>query len=149
MTTAIAVFLRVYSGDTTHASWQNFFVNKTVDNYAFKAFDISDILMNRTADEGGVTICMAATLQHLTFFETAIGSEYLAEVKIYELPVTTDLPTDLGSASLISRFVGEVMIMQTNLVELSVELGAAIDAVSGDIPGRKITTSLVGRLPSL
>ena len=38
--------------------------------------------------------------------------------------------------------------MHTDLVELSVELGAAIDAVSGDIPGRKITTSLVGRLPS-
>ena len=28
------------------------------------------------------------------------------------------------------------------------ELGAAIDAISGEIPGRRVTTSLVGRLPT-
>ena len=42
--------------------------------------------MNRTADEGGVTVSMAAT-SHLGFFEAAIGGEYLAEIVIYEMPV--------------------------------------------------------------
>ena len=41
------------------------------------------------------------------------------------------------------------MGMQTDLVKITAELGAAIDAITGDIPGRKITTSLVGRLPTL
>ena len=45
--------------------------------------------------------------------------------------------------------VGEVVAMSCDLVTLSVELGAGIDAVSEDIPGRKFTTSLVGRLPVL
>jgi len=39
--------------------------------------------------------------------------------------------------------------MQTDLTTIQAEIGAAMDAISGDIPGRKITTSLVGRLPSL
>ena len=50
---------------------------------------------------------------------------------------------------IVARFVGEVMGMQTDLVTIEAELGAAVDAISGDIPGRKITTSLVGRLPVL
>ena len=55
----------------------------------------------------------------------------------------------VAAGTLIAQFVGEVNAMQTDLTTIEVELGAAMDAISGDIPGRKITTSLVGRLPSL
>ena len=149
MTTAIAAFLQFYSGDTVHGSWQNFFVDKTVSGYAFTSFDVSEIMLNRSADEGGVTISMAATDNHLGFLETAISSEYLARITLYEMPVSSSLPTDLSNATVVARFVGEVMGMQTDLVTIQAELGAAIDAISGEIPGRKITTSLVGRLPTL
>jgi hypothetical protein len=149
MTTAIAAFLQFYSGDTVHGSWQNFFVDKTVSGYAFTSFDVSEIMLNRSADEGGVTISMAATDNHLGFLETAISSEYLARITLYEMPVSSSLPADLSNATVVARFVGEVMGMQTDLVTIQAELGAAIDAISGEIPGRKITTSLVGRLPTL
>jgi len=39
--------------------------------------------------------------------------------------------------------------MSCDLTTLSVTVGAGIDAVTEDIPGRKFTTSLVGRLPVL
>jgi hypothetical protein len=149
MTTAIAAFLQFYRDSTVHGSWQNFFVSKTVNGYAFTSFDVSEIMLNRSADEGGVTVSMAATDNHLGFLETAISSEYLARITLYEMPVSTSLPTDLSNATVIAQFVGEVMGMQTDLVTIQAELGAAIDAISGDIPGRKITTSLVGRLPTL
>jgi hypothetical protein len=149
MTTAIAAFLQFYKDSTVHGSWQNFFVDKTVSGHAFVSFDTSEILLNRTSDEGGVTISMAATSNHLGFIETAISSEYLARITLYEMLVESDLPTDLTNATVIAQFVGEVMGMQTDLVTIQAELGAAIDAITGDIPGRKITTSLVGRLPTL
>ena len=149
MTTAIAAFLQFYSGNTVHGSWQNFFVDKTVSGYAFTSFDVSEIMLNRSADEGGVTVSMAATDNHLGFLETAISSEYLARITLYEMPVSSSLPTDLSNATVVARFVGEVMGMQTDLVTIQAEIGAAIDAISGEIPGRKITTSLVGRLPTL
>lgn len=149
MTTAIAAFLQFYSGSTIHGSFQNFFVGKTVNNYTYISFDVSEILLNRTADEGGISITLAATNNHLTFFETAITNEYLGRVTLYEMPISSSLPTDLSNATVIARFVGEVMGMSTDLTQIQVELGAALDAISGDIPGRKITTSLVGRLPSL
>lgn len=149
MTTAIAAFLQFYSADTIHGSWQNFFIGKTVSGHAYTSFDTSEITLNRSADEGGVTISMAATDDHLKFLETAIGGEYLARITLYEMPVSSSLPTDLSSATVVARFVGEVVGMQTDLINIQAEIGAAIDAISGDIPGRKITTSLVGRLPSL
>ena len=149
MTTAIAAFLQFYNDSAIHGSWQNFFVDKTVSGHSFVSFDTSEILLNRTADEGGVTLSMAATDNHLGFLETAISSEYLARITLYEMPVSSSLPTNLNNATVVARFVGEVMGMQTDLVTIQAELGAAVDAISGDIPGRKITTSLVGRLPSL
>ena len=51
---------------------------------------------------------------------------------------------DPAAGTLVAQFVGEVVSMQTDLTTIEVELGAAMDAISGDIPGRKITTSLVG-----
>ena len=149
MTTAIAAFLQFYKENTVHGSWQNFFVDKTVSGHTYVSFDTSEIMLNRTADEGGVTISMAATNNHLGFLDTAISNEYLARITLYEMPVTSALPTDLSNATVIAQFVGEVMGMQTDLVTIQAELGAAIDAITGDIPGRKITTSLVGRLPTL
>ena len=149
MTTAIAAFLQFYNGSTIHGSWQNFFVDKTVSGHTYVSFDTSEILLNRTADEGGVTLSMAATDNHLYFLETAISSEYLARITLYEMPVTSSMPTNLNNATVVARFVGEVMGMQTDLATIKAELGSAVDAISGDIPGRKITTSLVGRLPSL
>ena len=149
MTTAIAAFLQFYSDNTTHGSWQNFFVDKTVNGYAYVSFDTSEILINRSADEGGITIRLAATNRHLGFIETAISSEYLAQITLYEMPATSGMPNSLNNATVVARFLGEVITMQTNLITIDVEIGAAMDAISGDIPGRKITTSLVGRLPSL
>ena len=149
MTTAIAAFLQFYSDSTVHGSWQNFFVGKAVNGYQYVSFDTSEILINRTADEGGITIGMAATSNHLGFLETAISSEYLARITLYEMPVSSSIPTDLSSATVVAKFVGEVTTMQTDLITIEAEIGAAIDAISGEIPGRKITTSLVGRLPTL
>ena len=149
MTTAIAAFLQFYTDSTVHGSWQNFFIDKTISGYSYTSFDVSEITLNRSADEGGITVSMAATDNHLGLLETAISSEYLARITLYEMPVTSDLPADLSNATVVSRFVGEVMGMQTDLVTIQAEIGAAIDAISGEIPGRKITTSLVGRLPTL
>ena len=93
---------------------------------------------------------MAATSQFTgNFFEKLLAVNIWQKSSFMRCLLQLTLPTGLGPATVIARFIGEVMTMHTDLIELSVELGASIDAVSGDIPGRKITTSLVGRLPSL
>ena len=87
---------------------------------------------------------MPATKGHLDFFETAIANEYLCQNYAFEMPVP--LLTLQRRQQQCRCVCGEVMGMQTDLTTIDVALGAAIDAVSGDIPGRKITTSLVGEV---
>ena len=142
MQSAIAVLLKFYKGDVDHAFWQNFWINKTINGYVFVNFTVGDILMNRSADEGGILLSLPATNAHLNFLETAIADEYLCWVQVLEMPA--GVAYDAAAGTVIAQFVGEVVNMQTDLTSIDVELGAALDAISGDIPGRKITTSLVG-----
>ena len=136
MTSAILARVRFYQDSATKGLWQNFFVDKTVDGYVFVNFNVSDILMNRTADEGGVTLTVPATKDYIDFFLAAIEGEYLAEIILYEQPVTTALPTGFDGATVVSRFIGEVQTFDMDLIQLTVSLGTAIDAVNGEIPGR-------------
>ena len=155
MTTAIATFLRVYDhspvppDDGTRKLWQNFFVGKTINGHIFEPFEISDVIMNRTADEGGISLTCSPLQQNLNFFVASLEAERLLSVELYEMAVETQLPTDISGGTLIARFVGEIIALQTDLTSIEVEIGAAIDAVSGEIPGRRVTTSVVGRLPTL
>ena len=145
----IATFLRFFTGNTTVFRWQNFFVGKTVDDHVYQSFAASDIALNRSASEGGIGLTLPLTKQSLFYMEAAYNEAYLIEVQLYELDLANGMPTGIDGATQIARFVGEVVAMSCDLVTLSVELGAGIDAVSEDIPGRKFTTSLVGRLPVL
>ena len=130
-------------------SWQNFFVGKVINNHVYEPFEISDVIMNRTADEGGISLTCSPLQQNLEFFVASMESERLLSVELYEMTVDSELPTDIAGGTLIARFVGEIISLQTDLTSIEVEVGAAIDAVSGEIPGRRVTTSVVGRLPTL
>ena len=120
-----------------------------MSGYAFKNFDVGDVSMNRTADEGGTTLTMAARSDDLSLFERALEQNWLADITLYELDIAGGMPSDLAGAVEVAKFLGEVVTMSTNLTEIQVKLGTAMDAISGEIPGRRITTSLVGRLPTL
>jgi hypothetical protein len=148
---ASALFIEVYDPATgdVKAKWQNFFVDKAVNGHAYRSFDSTDILMNRSANEGGLTIRMPALADSLNLFEVGLNNEWMVRVVLYELPVTTGMPSDLTNAVVVARFLGEVLGINTDLTELVVEVGTALTAISGNIPGRKVTTSLVGRLPTL
>ena len=149
MTTAIAAQIRFYKDNATKAQWQNFWSGLTVDGYTSVNFNISNILVNRSADEAGLTLTLPTLQDYIAFFLQAIENEFLADVRLYEQEVTSTMPVDFSEMVLISRFIGEVQAMQMDISALNVSIGAGIEAVSGDIPGRRITTSLVGRLPTL
>jgi hypothetical protein len=148
METAIGVFLRFYTASGDVAKWQNFFLNKTVSGHAFRSFEVGSIVLNRSAGESGIDIEMPTTKANLDLVEAAIEDLYLVRVTLYEMP-STSVPTSLSGATAVGTFVGEVIRADVTPLLIRVEVGSAMDAVTGDIPGRKITTSLVGRLPKL
>ena len=72
MTTAIVSTVRFFLNGSTVDQWQNFWNNKTVDGYKPSNFQTSEILLNRTADEGGITFTLPSLVDHINFFLLAI-----------------------------------------------------------------------------
>jgi len=149
MTTAIAARVRFYSDGVDHKLWQNFWHDQTVEGFTYLNFSTTDILLNRSADEGGITLRLPPLMEHVDLISQAIEGEYLAEVRLYESSVTSALPASFGDMEQVARFTGEVQKMRVTFTDITVDLGAGIDAVNGEIPGRRMTTSLIGRLPTL
>ena len=149
MTTAVAARVLIYQETSVKAQWQNFWMNQVIDGCSPKSFQTSDILLNRSADEGGITLRLPTLATDIEFFLVAIENEYLVEVNLYEQEVTDQMPVSFQQMTLAGRFVGEVQAMEMTTTDLTISIGAALDAINGDIPGRRVTTSLVGRLPSL
>ena len=145
---ALAQFVRFYDTAGDRVKWQNFFVNEVVQGHEFRDFRATSILVNRSASEGGITIEFPALEEVLSLMDQAIAYGWLVDTKVYQLSMGGSGWT-LSGATVVAQFFGEVIGVQTDLSTLSVELGLGLDAITGQIPGRKMTSSLVGRLPTL
>lgn len=145
MAVGMAVYVRFYSGATTHANWQNFYVGQTSHGAAFQSFDAGSGVVTRTADQTSSSLMVPATPAMVQFAEAAINGQYLVELNIYTVdPAAVD-----GSRTLVSAFLGEVVGASTDASAITLELGLALDALTAQIPGRRMTTALIGNVPKL
>ena len=140
--------IRIYKGSTTYASWQNYFIGDTVSGYEFQPFGVSTIQVNRSADEGGITIEGPSSSRFIGFFERAVNDQHLIYVELLQ-KTNGATSTDFGGFTRVAAFTGVALTMTNNLTQVRLSVGAAINAISGDVPGRKMTSALVGRLPTL
>ena len=145
---SIAQRIRIYKGSTTYARWQNYFVAEEIDDYEFQPFSVSNIQVNRSADEGGITIEGPSNTRFLDKFEEAVNDQHIVYVELLQM---TDgaTATDFGGFHLVAAFTGVALTMTNNLTVTRLSIGAAINAITGDVPGRKMTSALVGVLPTL
>jgi len=139
--------LIIYKGGGAAASWQNYYSNQNVGGYEFQPFSVSTIQVNRSADEGGVVVEAAATHRIITQFESAVNDQDIIELKI--LQANGAVTSGFGGFQMIAMFTGVALTMTNNLTQVRLSVGSAIDAVSGDVPGRKLTLADFGELPKL
>jgi hypothetical protein len=141
MAQGIASYVRFHSGGTVHAFWQNFYVGQTSHGAAFKSFDAGTAVVTRTADEASSSLRFAAEPSMIAFVEAALQGQYLVDLELYTV--------DGGGRTLVSAFLGEVVGANTDAVAITIELGLALDALTAQIPGRRMTTALIGNVPKL
>ena len=148
MSTLVSVCqqIRIFKEGTTYARWQNYFGDEVVDGFEFQPFSVSTIQVNRSADEGGVVIEGPSTFRLLTQFETSVNDQHIVEVKLLQQTGSVTTPS-FGSFQVIAMFTGVALTMTNNLTQARLSVGSAIDAISGNVPGRKITLADIGELP--
>lgn len=140
--------LKIYKGNETYAKWQNYFVGETVDGYEFQPFSVSTIQVSRSADEGGVNIEGPSSFRLLTQFEASVNDQHLVEIKLLQQNGSIIQPS-FDNFQQIAKFTGVALTMTNNLTGAQLAVGTAIDAISGNVPGRKITIADVRELPKL
>ena len=140
--------VKIFKGQETYALWQNYFANETVDGYEFQPFSASAIQVNRSADEGGIVIEGPSTYRLLTQFEASVNDQHIVEVRLLQQAGTVTT-SSFSNFQLIGMFTGVALTMTNNLTGLRLSVGTAIDAISGNVPGRKITLADVGELPKV
>ena len=140
--------VRIFKDDVDYAKWQNYFVHDTVDGYEFQPFSVSTIQVNRSADEGGIQLEGPSSYRLLDQFETAVNDQHIVEVRLMQVAGTITEPS-FANFYQIAMFTGVALTMTNNLTGVRLSVGSAIDAVSGDVPGRKITLADVRLLPQI
>jgi hypothetical protein len=76
------------------------------------------------------------------FATTVIEGQYLANVRTVLIN-----PDNKEDYTLINRYFGQIVSGQWTSTALTIELASVFDAVGSDVPRKRLTQQLVGRLP--
>jgi len=144
MATGVATYVRFYSGAVTYAQWQNFYQG-TSYGHTFQNFNAGSGVVTRTADEASSSLSLPAVPLLVQFVNAALQDQYLVELNLY----TVDPASAAGARTLVSSFLGEVVGATIDPVTITMELGLALDSLTAQIPGRRMTTALIGNVPKL
>ena len=151
MSTAIGTYIRFLQRDGTQAptpfNLQNFHrgETRTYDGveYVFGAFGFSGATLDSDAANIEATLVFQVNELNLTEATTAANNLYLVQVRTVWLDPDT---LDETNARLEELYA--VTGFEHNNSRLSLRLGSPIDAVSANVPRRRLTQEMVGALPS-
>jgi hypothetical protein len=143
MTTGIATFLRVYTGTTDIAKYQNYEVNTAVDGYGYVPFDTGSITFSAAGDQNSMQVRFPYTSRLRQRVEQIIKYAWIVEIQIYKFT-----PTATGNISstktLATQFTGQGISGSLGLGAITLELGSSLSPIGAQIPPAIATTTLIG-----
>ena len=147
MELAIGNYLRLTNPNGT-AAWyfQNFHIATTASfqgsSYMFLPFGFSGVSVNRNGDNTEASLVFPNNNLSRSWALTAVKENWLGRVYV----VLTD-PDNSSGGQLMHQYTGQVAAGSWDETSLQLRLNTILDAVGSDIPNRRLTQSLVGKLP--
>lgn len=128
-------------------AWQNFVQGEVRSylgvNYTYAGFGFSGGSVDLEAAAVSATILFSLNALDLNIFKEASNLRHLMRVRT----VWFD-DDDLVETSQYSEDIYQILGFSHNQVTLSIRLGSPLDAIEAEFPRRRLTTTLVGQLPS-
>ena len=146
---AIGTYLKILNrdGTATGYAFQNFSQGKSVSYagvvYIAAAFGFSGSSFDLDGNSISASLLFGLNALDLNIFEAAAQGRLLAEVRTTWLDNTNFTPQ-----SDYTLDIYEIVSISHNGVELSVNLGSPLDAVSQSCPRLRLSQVMVGALPS-
>lgn len=143
MATGIATFLRVYTGITDIAKYQNYEVNTTIDGHSYLPFDTGSITFSAAGDQNSMRVRFPYTSTLRKRVEQIINYAWLVEIEIYKFTpdATGSIP---ATKTLATRFTGQGISGSLGLGAITLELGSSLSPIGAQIPPVIATTTLIG-----
>jgi hypothetical protein len=147
MELAIGNYLRLSNREGTQ-SWrfQNFFISQTASfetmGYAFLPFGFSGVSVNRNGDNTEASLVFPNNELSRAWAHTAVKESWIGHVNVMLLN-----PDDNTEGQVMHQYTGQVSAGGWDETNLTLNLNTILDAVGSDVPLRRLTQSLVGKIP--
>lgn len=147
---AIGTYIHIIDRDGSPIAgqaWQNFSQGEVRtylgDEYTYAGFGFSGGSVDLEAASVSATLLFSLNQLDLNIFKEASQDRNLVRIRTVWLD-----PDSLGETNQYSEDFYEILGFSHNQLTLSIRLGSPLDAIEAEFPGRRLTTKLVGQLPS-
>jgi hypothetical protein len=147
MELALGNYLQLSSRAGT-SSWrfQNFHIAKTATfqgiNYTFLPFGFSGVSINRNGDNTEASLVFPNNELSRAWALTAVKESWIGRVYVMLLN-----PDDVSEGQIMHQYTGQVAAGNWDETSLNLSLNTILDAVGSDVPMRRLTQSLIGKIP--
>lgn len=128
-------------------AWQNFTQGQVRtymgDDYTYAGFGFSGGSVDLEAASVSATVLLALNQLDLNIFKEASDFRHLLRLRTVWLD-----PDTLTETNQYSEDVYQILGFSHDQLTLSVRLGSPLDAIEAEFPRRRLTTALVGQLPT-
>ena len=148
-TIGLAQFFTVnnVSGSVLHR-WQNYWINQTVDQHTFLAFQADSIFSRLSPGSDSLSILMPISASMLGIVDAGLLQYYVGRVDLYQFLPSAD-GTPPAARTLIASYTGEFVSAEITANSISLLIGSNLDSTESQVPIRKFTTTLAGSPPKL
>ena len=148
MELAIGNFLEFKESTTIVHRFQNFFIGQDIttsgDTYQFLPFGFSGVTVNTTGDGTDASLLFAQNAISRSWADTAVANKWIAHVSVMIL----DPDDSTSTSSKLCEYWGQISGGSWDETSLSLTLNTVLDAVKTNVPMRRLSTQLVGDLPT-
>ena len=143
-TQAFGHYLR-FNGGTT-LNFQNYWVaeNVTYDGitYSFLPFGFSGVTVTRSGDNQPATLVFPNNALSRGWIETAVTYQWLATCQTLLLE-----PDNKSGGRVLASYTAQIISGGWSETSVELRMASVLDAVGADLPRKRLTRQLVGKLP--
>ena len=146
-TIAVGNYLKLSNKDQTVVyRFQNFHIGQNAEydgfTWSFLPFGFSGVSVNRNGDNTSANLVFPNNQLSRNWGVQAVTERWLANVLVMSLD-----PDDRTTGTLMHQYFGQVATGNWDETSLQLQLNTVLDAVGSDVPGRRLTQSLIGNIP--
>jgi phage-related protein len=143
-TQAFGHYLR-FQGNIT-LNFQNYWINENVTYqgiaYSFLPFGFSGVTVTRSGDNQPATLVFPNNSLSRDWIESAVTQQWVATCQTLLID-----PSDKTAGRVLSSYTAQIVAGSWNETSVELRMASVLDAVGADLPRKRLTKQLVGKLP--